>query len=59
MQCPYCGGDAVEYIGTTDGGGPYGTSVCEEWRCTDCDAGFEADCVDLFNDWPVDEEADA
>lgn len=50
MDCPYCGGDDVDYIGVADGGGPYGTSVCDEWMCHTCGVVFDAGCIEYEDD---------
>lgn len=58
MQCPYCGSNHVDYIGVDDGGGNYGTSVCDIFHCGDCEMDFEANCIDTeedFLDWYFEE----
>lgn len=54
MTCPYCGAAAVEYLGVTDGGGDYGDSICDEFRCHECDTTWEEHCVE----WAIDGEGD-
>lgn len=46
MFCPYCGGNG-EYLGADDGGGDYGDSVCDMYRCGTCDTEFEGNCVEF------------
>ena len=47
MKCPYCGSESVDYIGVTDGGGAFGTSLCDEWHCVSCGEYLEYNCVDV------------
>ena len=45
-QCPACGSEEIDYVGIDDGGGDYGDSVCDTWRCCDCDYHWEENCID-------------
>lgn len=45
--CPVCGSSNVSYHGMDDGGGIYGESVCDQWRCEVCNASWEGDCISL------------
>lgn len=40
MICPYCGSDELEYLGIEDGGGDYGDSLTDEWKCYGCGSYF-------------------
>lgn len=46
MQCPYCGED-MEYLGVIDGGGDYGDSLCDEWKCLNCGWYEESNCFEF------------
>lgn len=46
MICYSCGSENTIYKGVEDGGGQYGSSVCDIWECLDCGIWTEADCVD-------------
>lgn len=48
--CEYCGSEDVEYTGVDDGGGDYGTSVCDQFHCNHCEGDFEAGCIDTGSD---------
>lgn len=37
----------LEFTGTDDGGGDYGTSVCDYYSCPECDYIEELNCFDL------------
>ncbi len=50
MICPYCDSMDVEYIGISDGGGEYGLSLCNEWRCLNCGAAFEDGCIEFTSE---------
>ena len=56
MLCRYCGSKNTEYLGVTDGGGDYGTSICDEWFCGDCDSHWEDGCEDYEDYAPVDDK---
>lgn len=44
--CAVCNSDNIVYGGIQDGGGDYGTAVCDHWRCEACGHEWEGDCVD-------------
>jgi len=44
--CVYCGSEEVEYTGLDDGGGDFGSSVCDQYHCLACDGEFEDGCID-------------
>lgn len=46
-NCPACDAVAVSYQGIQDGGGDYGTSICDCWRCEMCGNEWESDCIDM------------
>lgn len=46
MACEYCGSTEVDYVGMDDGGGAYGTQVCDTYHCLNCDQYFEGGCID-------------
>lgn len=46
-MCPYCLSSNTEYMGIDDGGGEYGTSVCDEYECLECGAGWSSDCMEI------------
>lgn len=46
MQCPYCG-ENMEYLGVDDGGGDYGSAVCDQWECPGCGWCDETNCVEF------------
>lgn len=50
VTCYYCGSEDVEYIGTDDGGGDYGSAVCDLFHCNQCDQDFEANCIEYEGD---------
>lgn len=53
--CALCGTEMV-YLGVNDGGGLYGTSLCDEWECPICDYIEEGHCIDLDDD-PYEDES--
>ena len=46
MICSYCNVE-MYYVGINDGGGDYGSSVCDEWQCPACDYIVETDCIEV------------
>lgn len=52
MQCPYCNNE-MEYVGVNDGGGDYGSAICDEYQCPVCDWIEETDCIE-YDDEPSD-----
>lgn len=49
LYCPCCG-EKMLYVGVTDGGGLYGTALCDEWECPHCDYIEEGHCVEIDDD---------
>lgn len=56
MNCHYCGSDDTEYTGVDDGGGDYGSSVCDYYFCNSCELSFEANCIDVGSDELIDQQ---
>lgn len=46
--CPYCG-QPMDYIGVADGGGDYGSSICDEFECS-CGNVIEMNCIETEDD---------
>lgn len=46
-RCPYCNQRMVN-TGYDDGGGDYGSSICEQWECYDCEHSEEHGCIDDY-----------
>jgi len=55
MQCKYCG-NQMEYMGINDGGGDYGSALCDEWECPECGWCEEVNCVDYEYDIDSEDE---
>lgn len=49
FQCPVCGG-LLSYVGVGDGGGDYGTSICDIYDCVSCGYSGERNCIDMMVD---------
>jgi C4-type Zn-finger protein len=49
VTCPLCG-EPMEYLGVDDGGGDYGTSICDDWYCENCDYHVEDNCIEYEDD---------
>lgn len=49
MNCKYCGAD-MDYVGVDDGGGDYGSAVCDQWTCPECDWAEESNCIEIIDD---------
>lgn len=47
-ECPSCGSAEIEYSGIDDGGGLWGTSICENWKCLSCGYYFEVGCQEFY-----------
>ena len=45
MKCKYCGCE-MDYVGIQDGGGDYGSAVCDEFECPECGWVEESGCVE-------------
>ena len=54
--CPTCDNPMV-YSGVDDGGGDYGTAVCDVWSCQNCMQDFEFNCIDDVDHDGEDDEA--
>ncbi len=48
--CPVCDSPMV-YVGVEDGGGDYGTSLCDIYKCTNCGEMIEGACIDTGSGW--------
>lgn len=55
MKCKYCGSQ-MDYMGVNDGGGDYGSAVCDEWQCPECDWAAEDGCVEYDDSIDTDDE---
>jgi len=49
IYCRLCGHDEYEYLGVDDGGGDYGSSICDQFHCLNCNNYFEDNCIDVFD----------
>lgn len=58
-DCPFCGSVNTFYAGVDDGGGDYGESVCDTYRCEDCDNDFDGDCFSAGSDDGSDADLDS
>lgn len=47
MMCPYCDGVQMFYVGIQDGGGPFGSSLCDEFECPECGWIDESGCLEM------------
>jgi len=57
MNCPYCDGKNVRYVGIEEGG-DYGEMLVDLWICNDCDHEFERGGIlnrELFDE-PIERE---
>jgi len=50
LFCHHCGSEDLEYLGVDDGGGDYGTSVCDEYGCLNCGNVLEVNCWECDDD---------
>lgn len=44
MNCPTCG-ERMDYVGIDEGAGAFGTAVCDQWHCDNCDSYQDGDCI--------------
>jgi len=48
--CPYCDSEEIEYLGLEDGGGDFGDSVTETYKCLECNAHLERSDFDFVDE---------
>lgn len=53
-SCPVCGSTHLLDHGVDDGGGDYGSSLCQQYECEVCGYWFEDDCIETWE--PPDDE---